>query len=62
LERKKAPHLHLESEHFQAVEMQKHSAKVWIYQIELPLDRYLGYNYASWRDALPEALISMFGV
>lgn len=44
---KKAPYLHLESERFQAVEMEKQGKNVWIYQVELPLDSYLEYNYAT---------------
>lgn len=54
---KKAPYLHLESQNFQAVKMEKQSKNVWIYQTEIPLDAYIEYNYSTKKN-MPKTIVS----
>ncbi|MEM9952358.1 MAG: alpha/beta hydrolase-fold protein [Chloroflexota bacterium] len=42
-----APYLHLETNQFQAVEMQRIEPDVWTYQIQLPPEAYIEYNFAT---------------
>lgn len=42
-----APYLHVETNHFQAVQMQRIEPDVWTYQIQLPSEAYIEYNFAT---------------